>query len=240
MMDGFRRVARLTRARFALRRPGMSLQLSDIVQVFGWLEAGATLFSTFSRTMIPLRAASVVASIAGGLGAALGGGLAAFVEHAVLLPVSLLRLREMTRLIASVKSASETDLNVEWLEPFMHETHHKDGSIIFGQGDAAEAAFMLVEGTIDLVEIGVSLAPGTLFGEMAMFTQNVQRTATARCRGECRVMKISYSELEQLYFQNPQFGLYLIRLIVRRFEANLDQARQGPWMAGPRLAASEV
>jgi CRP-like cAMP-binding protein len=97
---------------------------------------------------------------------------------------------------------------------------------------------MLVEGAIDLVEIGVSLVPGALFGEMAMFTQNGGRTATARCRGQCRVMKISYRELEQLYFQNPQFGLYLIRLIVRRFEANLDQSRHQAWLVGPKLASS--
>jgi hypothetical protein len=218
----------------------MSLQLVDIVQVFGWVEAGATLFSTFSRTMIPLRAASVVASFAGGLGAALGGGLAGFIEHAVLLPVSLLRLREMTKLIASVKSASETDLNVEWLEPFMHESRHEDGAILFRKGDAADAAFMLVAGAIDLVEIGASLAPGALFGEMAMFTQHGGRAATARCRGSCRVLKISYVELEQLYFQNPQFGLYLIRLIVRRFEANLDHARQQAQPAAPSPAPSEA
>ena len=204
----------------------MLLQFLDVVQMFGWMETGATLYSTFSRTMIPLRAASVAASVAGGLGAALSGGLAAFIQHAVLLPVHLIRLREMTRLIASVKSASETDLNVEWLEPFMHESSHEKGSIIFAKGDKADAAFLLVEGAIDFVEIGCSLEPGELFGEMAMFTQNGRRTATARCRGHCRVLKISYQEFEQLYFQNPQFGLYLMRLIVRRFEANLDLARQ--------------
>jgi hypothetical protein len=204
----------------------VSLNLIDTIQVFAWLEAGATLYSTFSRTMIPLRAASVAASVAGGLAAALSGGLAAFVEHAVLLPVNLIRLREMTRLIASVKKASETDLNVEWLEPFMHESRHEKGSIIFGKGDTADAAFLLVEGAIDLVEVGSAIEPGALFGEMAMFTQNGRRTATARCREHCRVLRISYKEFEQLYFQNPQFGLYLMRLIVRRFEANLDHARR--------------
>jgi hypothetical protein len=218
----------------------VSLQFLDMEQVLGWVETAATLFSTFSRTMIPLRAASVVASIAGGLAAALGGGLSALIEHSVLLPVDLLRLREMTRLIASVKAASETDLNVEWLQPFMHESVHEDGSLLFRKGDAADAAFMLVEGAIDLPEIGASLAPGALFGEMAMFTQNGRRTATARCRGHCRVLKISYVEFEQLYFQNPQFGLYLMRLIVRRFEANLDHARQQSWPAGLPPAASEA
>jgi CRP-like cAMP-binding protein len=60
---------------------------------------------------------------------------------------------------------------------------------------------------------------------MALFTQDGTRTATARCRADCRLLAISYEQFEQLYYQNPQFGLYLVRLIVRRFEANLAQAK---------------
>ncbi|MGZ5823941.1 MAG: hypothetical protein ACXWJ2_08370, partial [Hyphomicrobium sp.] len=35
------------------------------------------------------------------------------------LTLNVVRLREMLRLVARVKSASEGDLNVEWLKPFM-------------------------------------------------------------------------------------------------------------------------
>jgi CRP-like cAMP-binding protein len=132
----------------------------------------------------------------------------------------------MKKLIESVKVASETDLNVEWLEPFMHETRFQPGDVIFSKGDVADEAFLLVEGAVDLVEINASLAPGALFGEMALFTHHGLRAATARCREACVILKISYDEFEQLYYQNPQFGLYLVRLIVRRFERNLDHARQ--------------
>jgi CRP/FNR family transcriptional regulator, cyclic AMP receptor protein len=35
-------------------------------------------------------------------------------------------------------------------------------------------------------------------------------------------MVITYEAFEQLYFQNWEFGLYLLRLIVRRYEMSQD------------------
>ena len=62
-----------------------------------------------------------------------------------------------------------------------------------------------------------------LFGEMAMFTVEGHRTASAFCRGDAHLLAITYEQFEQLYFQNPEFGFYLVRLIVSRFQANLAQ-----------------
>jgi CRP-like cAMP-binding protein len=92
---------------------------------------------------------------------------------------------------------------------------------------------MLLEGEIELVEIGVVLSQNALFGEMALFTEDGRRTATARCRTNCRLLAINYDQFEQLYFQNPKFGLYLVRLMVRRFEANLAQARHPALVVTP-------
>ena len=43
----------------------------------------------------------------------------------------------------------------------------------------------------------------------------------ARCVSDVRAWRITYSEFEQLYFQNPQFGFHIVRLMVRRMESNL-------------------
>jgi hypothetical protein len=40
------------------------------------------------------------------------------------------------------------------------------------------------------------------------------------CVSDIRLLVITYEQFEQLYFQNPEFDLYLVRLIVRRFEIN--------------------
>jgi hypothetical protein len=191
--------------------------------VVAWLQTLAALVSTFSKTMIRLRFASVLANICGVFVGAASANPASFIRHLVILPVDLIRLREMRRLVKSVKKASSTDLNVEWLKPFMHPLQRRRGQMLFRKGDEAAEAFILADGEIELTELGRVLTPGELFGEMALFTENGARTASARCLTDVRLLAITYEQFEQLYFQNPKFGLYLVRLIVNRFQANLAQ-----------------
>ena len=205
----------------------------DYIVVLGWLQTVASVISTYSKTMIRLRSASVFANFVGAVVNSLSGNFSSLVRHLLILPIDVLRLREMLKLVSNVKKASENDLNVEWLKPFMHPCSAKAGADLFVKGEKANEAFMLIEGEIELVEIGVVLSPNALIGEMALFTQDGTRTATARCRRDCRLLAISYEQFEQLYYQNPQFGLYLVRLIVRRFEANLAQAKRSTSTGAP-------
>jgi CRP-like cAMP-binding protein len=63
---------------------------------------------------------------------------------------------------------------------------------------------------------------------MALFSAEGRRTASTVCTTDVRLLFITYEQLEQLYFQNPEFGLYLVRLIVQRFEMNVkESARLG-------------
>jgi hypothetical protein len=197
-----------------------------------WLQTLAAIVSTFSKTMIKLRVASVMANIFGLLVGAVSGNVASLIRHIIILPIDLLRLFEMRKLVARVKTAANTDLNVEWLKPFMHPMRVGRGEFLFRKGDVADKAFMLTAGQIELPEIGRVLQPGDLFGEMAMFTAGGQRTASAFCREDARLLAITYEQFEQLYFQNPEFGFYLVRLIVSRFQANVAQLEALPTGGG--------
>jgi len=53
-----------------------------------------------------------------------------------------------------------------------------------------------------------------------VFTEAGRRTASAVCVSDVRLLVITYEQFEQFYYQNPESGLYLVRLIVRRFEIN--------------------
>jgi CRP/FNR family cyclic AMP-dependent transcriptional regulator len=112
------------------------------------------------------------------------------------------------------------DLKIEWLKPFMHPRKLNAGARVFSKGDEAKEAFVLVEGRIVIPENSAAIEPGAIFGEMALFTATGRRTASAVCASDVRLLVITYEQFEQLYFQNPEFGLYLVRLIVRRFERN--------------------
>lgn len=185
-----------------------------------WSEAAAIVGSAYFKRMIPLRAAAMIANVLGFSFGMLTGSLPTIAKHAINFPLNFSRLREMRRLIASVRDASATDLNVEWLKPFMHPESFRATDFVFEKGDVAEEAYVVIEGQVEIAERGVILEPGAIFGEMALFTKSGKRTASARCVTDVRLLAITYEQFEQLYFQNPEFGLYLVRLIVRRFEAN--------------------
>jgi CRP/FNR family transcriptional regulator, cyclic AMP receptor protein len=185
-----------------------------------WAEAASVVGSAYMKRMIPLRISAMACSALGVTYGLLTGALPTIVKHAINFPLNFARLREMRRLIESVREASADDLNIEWLKPFMHPEAVRATDVVFRKGDAANEAYVLIEGEVEIVERGVTLAPGAIFGEMALFTKTGQRTATAKCLTDVRLLCITYEQFEQLYFQNPEFGLYLVRLIVRRFEAN--------------------
>jgi hypothetical protein len=189
-------------------------------------EALTGIGAAYAKRMIPLRIMAILNNLFGllvGLGV---GSFAIVLKHVVTFPLNAVRLREMRRLVASVREANAGDLNIEWLKPFMHSRTLRAGTRLFSKGDIADEAFLLVEGRIDIPERSASLAPGGIFGEMALFTADGRRTASAVCVTDVRLLAITYEQFEQLYFQNPEFGLYLVRLIVRRFEMNHAESRR--------------
>jgi CRP/FNR family cyclic AMP-dependent transcriptional regulator len=193
---------------------------STAVELVVWAEALTAIGAALAKRMIPLRTVSIlnnVFGVAAGIGS---GSLSTLIEHAVNLPLNAVRLREMRRLVTNVRDASATDLKIEWLKPFMHPRKLNAGARVFSKGDEAKEAFVLVEGRIVIPENSAAIEPGAIFGEMALFTATGRRTASAVCASDVRLLVITYEQFEQLYFQNPEFGLYLVRLIVRRFERN--------------------
>ena len=89
------------------------------VEIVGYFGASLT-FAVYSmKRMIPLRIIGILANcvfIAYGFLAAVYPQM---ILHAVLLPINVFRLREMLQLIDKVKGASQGDLNMEWLKPYM-------------------------------------------------------------------------------------------------------------------------
>lgn len=185
-----------------------------------WAEASTVVCAAYMKRMIPLRITAMLGNVLGVTYGLITASPPTIAKHAINLPLNFTRMRQMNRLIASVREANGGDLNIEWLKPFMHPRALSAGERIFWKGDEADEAFVVVEGRVEIVERGAILSPGDIFGEMALFTHAGTRTATARCLSDVRLLVITYEQFEQLYFQNPEFGLYLVRLIVRRFEMN--------------------
>jgi CRP/FNR family transcriptional regulator, cyclic AMP receptor protein len=195
------------------------------VTVLGYL-ASLLVFCTFCmKTMIPLRGVAIASNVAFMAFALLGNVLPVFFLHALLLPLNVLRLREMRIMIRRVREAASGDLSMEWLVGQMTRQRHKAGDVLFRIGDPARAMYVILSGTVRVTEIGISLSPGTIVGEIGLFTPNTHRTGTAVCETDVEIGSISDQRVLQLYFQNPTFGLYLMRLAIRRMVEN-----QQRWM----------
>jgi CRP/FNR family cyclic AMP-dependent transcriptional regulator len=200
---------------------------TELLAIFAATVAGGLqISSSFVKTMVPLRWLAVLSNV-GFLGyGVLHPSFVMALMHGVLLPINCIRLREMTRLTRRVHAATnDTDRSGIWLRPYMKSSRRKAGEVLFRLGDPAEHLYILIEGRIDFLEINASLGPGQMFGEIAFFSPERRRTATARCGEDCVLLSIDQSTVRQLYFQNPGFGFEIVGLVAGRLSADVARLR---------------
>jgi two-component system, NarL family, nitrate/nitrite response regulator NarL len=101
---------------------------------------------------------------------------------------------------------------------------YRAGDVLFRKGDASGAMFYIERGTVRIEEIGIEMGAGSVLGEIGLFTPERQRTSTVVCRTDCEMRTISAAEAIQLYYQEPEFALYLLHLIASRLQA--DKSRR--------------
>jgi CRP/FNR family transcriptional regulator, cyclic AMP receptor protein len=191
------------------------------IEAIGYAAAASTLAAFWMRTMIPLRVAGITANfffIAYGYFGALYPPL---VLHLVLLPLNVVRLYQMQQLIKKVAASSKGDLSLDWLKPFMSGRNYRAGEVLFRKGDLGDEMLYIVTGRYRVAELLVDVGPGQIIGEMALVVPDHRRTQTIECTEQGEVLSVKYSQVQQLYFQNPKFGFYLLRLIGERFSRNI-------------------
>src|SRR5262249_56881257 len=104
------------------------------VELFGFAAAAASLYGTYVRTIIPLRVAAIVANALAMIYSGSHGTYPTFLLNAVLLPLNVVRLRAMWRLVHEVETATKSDLNAEWLRPYMRPKDFPAGAFLMKRG----------------------------------------------------------------------------------------------------------
>ena len=186
-----------------------------------------TITSSFVKTMVPLRVLALFSNcgfLAYGL---LHPSWVMALMHGVLLPINTLRLNDMLRLTRKVRVATgNNDTSGLWLRPYMRTQERRAGDVLFVKGALAEHLYVLVRGRVEFVEIGTSIGPGKMFGEIAFFAPHGRRTATARCSEDCTLLSINQSTVRQLYYQNPEFGFEIVGLVAARLSADVERLQK--------------
>jgi CRP/FNR family transcriptional regulator, cyclic AMP receptor protein len=200
---------------------------ADLMSRAEWIgyAAAACVFVTFyMKTMVPLRVAGIISNV---LFIAYAYDLPAYpvlILHLALLPLNIIRLRQMLNLIRQIEAATKDDANLDWVKPFSSVQNVRAGEVLFRQGDPAREMFFVVSGRLWVKERRVAIEAGEVFGELGLLDSDQARTATVECTQDGQLLRITYDQVKQLYVQDPKFGFYFLHLVSKRLFHNLSIA----------------
>lgn len=185
----------------------------------GWLASLLVFSAFFMQTMLPLRLTAVGSNVGFITYALLGLDYGIFgrlypilVLHSCLLPLNVIRLRQLVGLVEAVEGASNQEA-IQALIPYMKTRSGAAGDVVFRRGDRADTLYVVQKGEVVFPETGKSISAGAVFGEVGLFAPQGVRSLTAVCENDCRLAEISREKALELYYQNPRFGMFLIRLV---------------------------
>jgi CRP/FNR family cyclic AMP-dependent transcriptional regulator len=135
------------------------------LEITGFIGTALMVATLAMKAMIPLRVTGIASSIFQIAFAASAGITPMLIQHGILLPLNAYRLHEQMRLVRRVRNASNTDLSLNCLLPFMTRRQVSAGQIPFQKGDSAGEMFMVTSGRLRLSEIAVDVLLGGVVGE---------------------------------------------------------------------------
>ena len=175
------------------------------------------------RTIVPLRVIGIISNVFFIAYGALAGSMATFFLYLLSLPINAIRLRQMLTLVKKARVSAQGDLSMDWLRPFMTPRKYHKGDVLFHKGDPANEMFLTITGKFLVSEISIELPPGRMMGELGFVDPKNRRTQTVECIENGDVLTITYEKLLELYFQNPEFGYYFLRLTTERLMQNISR-----------------
>jgi hypothetical protein len=201
----------------------LEILLANITLANMFALVGSAFFvaTLLTQTMVPLRVSNMIGCACFVGFGALAHDVKTLLLYLLMLPINAVRLRQMLNLVKKARSATQGDMSMAWLKPFMTERKYRKGDILFRKDDAADEMLLTVTGKFLVQEISVELPPGRLMGELGFLTPDNRRTATIQCIEDGHVLSITYEKLLEIYFQNPQFGYYFLVLTSQRLLENI-------------------
>src|SRR6476620_1083734 len=195
-----------------------SITIANMLALIGAIFFVATLLM---RTMVPLRVTGIISDVFFIGYGVLSGTVTTLMLYILLLPINSVRLAQMLKLVKRARIAAGGDLSMDWLKPFMTRRKYGKGDVLFRKGDRANEMFFTVTGKFLVTELGIELPPGRLVGELAFLSPDNRRTQSLECTEDGQVLTITYDRLLEIYFQNPEFGYYFLRLSTERLLQNI-------------------
>jgi CRP-like cAMP-binding protein len=105
------------------------------------------------------------------------------------------------------------------------------GDTLFEKGDAANDAYLIMDGTIEISSdaLAVELGKDELFGESGLVGNNRQAAAIAKT--DCRLFAVSVDELRGSIKSEPETAMMLIEALIRRLAFALNELEKAKHLA---------
>ena len=121
------------------------------------------------------------------------------------------------------------------------------GKVIFDEGDVGTEMYVIHSGTVELMKNtrrgdGTSFATlekGDFFGEMSIL-EDVPRTATARAKTDCELIKINQSTFDEMLRHNSEIAVRMLRKLSRRLRETTKLLEETTGMAPSLDEASDL
>ena len=195
-----------------------------VVEIIGFISAGLVFCSLYMRTMSRLRRVAILANISSLFYAWLMGAIPMVILQLVLLPLNIVRIRQMNRILDRIGRVAEETYDFSPFIPYMKTASFKAGEVLFRKGDRSNQLYLIKFGEVWLEELEKSLGETEILGEIGIFAANRFRTATAKAVTDVEAYAIDYETVRLLHYQNPDFSMYLINIVVRRLVENERKA----------------
>jgi CRP-like cAMP-binding protein len=199
----------------------IALASVTVANMFALLGAVFFVTTLLMRTMVPLRVAGIISDVFFIGYGVLSNTITTLILYILLLPINIFRLAQMLKLVKKARIAAQGDLSMDWLKPFMTRRKYSKCDVLFRKGDRANEMFFTVTGKFLVTELDIELPPGRLVGELAFLSPDNRRTQSLECTEDGEVLAITYERLLEIYFQNPEFGYYFLRLSTERLLQNI-------------------
>jgi CRP/FNR family cyclic AMP-dependent transcriptional regulator len=196
---------------------------------------GVLIFSTFYlKTMIRLRIVAIASNLVYIAYGALGGLVPILLLHALLLPLNVWRLIEVKQLVRRVRASAQNGTTApELIVPYMQQIKLKKGEQVFAKGDNADCVYYVFRGSARLLGKNIVVPEGQMMGVMGIFSSEHRRTDTALCLTDVELGVINKNRILELFYQNADFGAFLIRMIAERAALDHDHNAVGARFAVP-------
>jgi hypothetical protein len=200
--------------------------MTTIGYVCGFIGAGLTLASYSMKSMLPLRLVALASNVFFVIYGIYEAAIPSLVLYATLIPINAKKALDIRRLIRDMERAKADSPIAEWLLPHMKPRLAKAGEVLWHQGDQATEMVYVEAGQLRLVEYDELLGPGSLVGEIGLFSPDSKRTRTIACETDCELYSLSSDGMAQLYYLNPKLGFHVMRLVVARLLRDANQPRK--------------